>query len=237
MTAGRIAEGLGTAARMTNPLAAPAAAITGTGRAIGKLGAEGFGLATGTGPEAMKTAARAGYEGGEAAQAFREQMRGSVPLEGVAEDAMTAVQNIRRKRGDLYREQMAQLGADRTVLPFAKIDEALAEVTKVKTFKGVPINDKTQAIRQEIGQTIAEWKQLPAADFHTPEGLDALKQKVGSIREATAAGTPERKVASDAYRAIRSTIITQAPEYKNIMAAYEKSSNSAQRFGKNPVAE
>ena len=75
----------------------------------------------------MKTAARAGYEGGEAAQAFREQMRGSVPLEGVADDAMNAVQNIRRKRGDLYREQMAQLGADRTVLPFDKIDEALAE--------------------------------------------------------------------------------------------------------------
>ena len=225
MTAGRIAEGLGTAARVTNPLTAPAAAISGAARGVGNLGAEVLGLGTGTGAETMKTAARAGYEGGEAAQAFREQMRGSVPLEGVADDAMNAVQNIRKKRGELYRAQMAELGADRTVLPFDQIDAALADITGVKTFKGISINEKTQAIRQEIGQTIAQWKQLPPQDYHTPEGLDALKQKIGDIRNATAPGTPERKVASDAYRAIRSTIIAQAPEYKNIMTAYEKSSD------------
>jgi hypothetical protein len=110
---------------------------------------------------------------------------------------------------------------DRTVLPFDKIDPR----SPTSPNKGIPINDETQAIRQEIGQTIAQWRQLPPEHFHTPEGLDALKQKLGEIRNATAPGTPERVIANDAYRAIRYTIVAQAPEYRKIMTGYEQASN------------
>jgi hypothetical protein len=217
---GRAGEVARTAGRVTDPLMAPFAAA----RGAGNIASHALNITTNAGPEALQYAARAGYQGGEAAKQFREQMRGKAPMEGVVDDAMDAVSNMRRKRGEAYRAEMAKLGADTTVLSFDKIDDALAEVTKVKTFKGIPINEKTQAIRQEIGQTIAEWKQLPPDQFHTPEGLDALKQKIGDIRNATQPGTPERVVANDAYRAIRSTIVAQAPQYKKIMSAYETSS-------------
>jgi hypothetical protein len=90
---------------------------------------------------------------------------------------------------------------------------------------GQVISESTQAIRQKIAQTVHEWKTLPPADFHTAEGLDALKQKIGDIRDATAYGSPERVVANQAYSAIRRTITEQAPKYANVMDAYTKASD------------
>jgi hypothetical protein len=54
---------------------------------------------------------------------------------------------------------------------------------------------------------------LDPAEFHTPEGIDPLKQKIGDIRDATQYGTPERVAANGIYNAVRQTIVDQAPEY------------------------
>lgn len=214
------ARGAGLAARAVDPIGA----VTGAAKLAGRGAAEVAGLQTGVGSQAIREAAKAGVEGGEAARAFRENITGRAPMEEAVADAQNSLSNLRNQRGKVYREGMVEVANDPAVLDFDKIDNALADVTKVKTYKGIPLDESTQDIRSRIGATIADWKALPANEYHTAEGIDALKQKIGNIRDVTQYGTPERVVADKAYHAIRSTITEQAPEYAKVMRGYEEAS-------------
>lgn len=219
--AGKVGEITSAAGRAIDPLNVAAAAA----RPVGKLAAEGAGITTGVGSDAIKVAAQAGAEGGPAGRAFLENMTGVADPNAVVSEAKTAVSQLRQERGNVYRQEMAKIGADNTVLDFQKIDDAVQRVAGVKTYKGQVLSPKTEGIRQEITDAIAEWKSLPAGDFHTAEGLDALKQKLGDIRDATQPGTPDRLVADSVYKAVYKTITEQAPEYAKVMKGYEEASN------------
>lgn len=218
---GRVGEVASTAGRMVDPLSAVSAGV----RGAGQVGSEMIGgMMTHTGGKSLRAAAEAGYEGGEAAKVFQANMRGAEPLENVVADARNAVRKIRQERGAEYREGMTGVGADKTVLDFGKIDDALIDVANVKTYKGQNISPKTQEIRTEIAQEIQNWRSLNPAEYHTAEGIDALKQKIGDIRDATPFATPQRVVADRAYQAIRQTIVDQVPEYAKVMKGYEEAS-------------
>lgn len=183
------------------------------------------GLGTQTGGQSLRTAAEAGFEGGEAGKVFRENMRGTAPMEDTVIAAKDALNHMRQERGKVYRDQMKQIGLDQSVLDFQKIDDAFNNVASVKTYKGQSLSPSTTEVRKTLAETINEWKNLNPADFHTAEGLDALKQKIGDIRDGTKPGTPERVVAGQVYNAVRQTIINQAPEYAKVMKGYEEASN------------
>lgn len=219
--AGRLGEVAGAAGRAVDPLSAlaPVANVAGRGAA------EAVGLMTGTGAQPLELAARAGYQGGEAARAFRENMTGAAPFEDVVNEARGAVRQMRQERGDTYRTAMQKIGADKTILSWNDVDTALRDMDKVATYKGQSLSPKTEGIRSEIRNAVDDWKNLQASEFWTPEGFDALKKKVGDIRDATPYGTPERVVADQAYQAIRKTIIDQAPDYAKAMKGYEQASN------------
>jgi hypothetical protein len=217
---GRAGEIAGTVGRAVNPVTAPLKAA----QLGGRVASEALGVTTGAGGQALRTAARAGYEGGGAAQAFRESMRGQVPMGEVVEEAREGVRRLREQRSVAYRGGMANVAADTTVLPFTKIDQAVQRAGLVKTYKGQSLSPSTQGIRDQLEQIISDWRALPSQDFHTPEGLDALKQRLGDLRDATQYGTPERVVADQAYRAVRNTIIDQVPEYASAMKGYETAS-------------
>jgi len=73
---------------------------------------------------------------------------------------------------------------------------------------------------------VDEWKTLDPAQFHTPEGLDALKQKLGGILE----GIPfeektARTAANKVYNATKSEIEAQAPTYAKVMKGYQAASD------------
>ena len=222
---GEVARASGTVGRIADPVQATLSAAKLAGNVAGKAGAESVGLLTGTGPRALETAAAAGFEGGPAAQAFKENMRGQVPMDKVVDDARSAVQQMRAQRGAEYRAGMANVGLDKSVLDFNDIDSALAKADQVKNYKGQSLSPSTEAIRQTIKDEIDGWRALDPAEFHTAEGFDALKQKIGDIRDATDFGSPERKVANDAYGAIRQSIVNQVPEYAKVMKGYEEASN------------
>jgi hypothetical protein len=90
---------------------------------------------------------------------------------------------------------MVDLAKDQAVLNFDKVDDALTKISQVAVYKGQQLSPKTQGIRQEIGEVIRDWKSLDPAEFHTAEGLDALKRKIGDI-QMRRTGTPERLVAT-----------------------------------------
>jgi hypothetical protein len=225
---GRAGEAVATAGRAIDPIANAGTALAKT---VGPVAAEATGVMTGTGGKPLRVAAEAGLEGGQAAEAFRENMRGVAPMEEAVNDARAAVLQMRKERGDAYRQKMAAVNADNTILDFNKIDQAVTNSQGVKTYSGrsgtgpqQSLSPKTAGIRQEMTDAIDHWKQLDPAEFHTPEGIDALKQQLGDIRDATQYGTPERVAADRIYNAVRQTIVDQVPGYAKVMSAYEKAS-------------
>lgn len=221
---GQVAREVGKAGALVDParIAARAAApvAKGAGKVAGPVASYLIGdLGTHTGRQSLETAAGAGLAGGRKAEAFRESMRGLRPMETVVSEAHDALRQIRQGRGREYRAGMAGVARDKSVLDFAPIDRALSKAVDIKRFKGEPIG-KATAVTDEITQAVNEWKMLDPTDFHTPEGMDALKQKVGAIRESTQYGTPERTAANLAYGAIKDQIVSQAPEYGRIMKSY-----------------
>jgi hypothetical protein len=209
--AGRVVDPLSAAAKVVSPLARPAAEV--------------LGVSSGVGPEAIQLAGRAGLEGGEAAKAFRENIRSAVPTQEVVADAGDVVRDLRAKRSAAYVQGMQDVAAVRTPLDFDQVDQALQKITDIQTFHGQVLSPETQGIRTKIGQTVQKWKELDPALFHTPEGLDALKKIIGDIKDSTDWGTPQRVAANQAYNAIRQTIVKAAPEYAKTMKGYEEASN------------
>lgn len=218
--AGKVGKTVGAVGRTIDPLTAAGKVAKGAGG----LASEVLGITTGAGGEAIRTAARSGAEGGEAGKAFIENLTGKVTSDVVVAEAKGAVAKLKNERGIAYREAMTDLGKIDTPLDFEKIDNAVQKVAAVKTYKGQSLSTKTQGIRDELTGIVNEWKNLDPKEFHTPEGLDALKQKLGEVREATPYGTPERVVADNVYNAVRSTIVSEAPEYAKIMKGYEEAS-------------
>jgi hypothetical protein len=157
-------------------------------------------------------------------------LTGSEPIEGVVAEAKAAVGQLRQQRGQIYRQEMAKVGGDKAVLDFDEVDKAVANT--VKQFKGQSLSPSTAVIQSSIRKTVEAWKQLNPADFHTAEGFDALKQKIGDIRDNTQYGSPQRLAADKVYNAIKGTIVEQNPEYAKIMKGYQGASEEIKEIEK-----
>lgn len=223
---GETGKAVSSVGRAIDPLTATAKA---TGK-IAKTGVKGAGqliggVGTYTGAKPLQVAAESGAKGGEAAKAFLNHLRGNAPKEGIVADARRAVAQLRKQRGEAYRAGMKDVGSDKTILSFNDLDTAVDDMNKVATYKGQAISPGTEAIRDQIKNEIGKWKNLKAGEFWTPEGFDALKRKIGDIRDHTEEGSPARLVADQAYNAIKQTIIKQAPAYAHVMQGYETASD------------
>lgn len=218
--AGSIGEAASAVGRSIDPLRA----VAGAGAVAGRTAAEIAGVTTGAGGLPVRTAAQAGLEGGQAGQAFRENMRGAAPLADAVTEARGAVDQIRQERGNAYRQRMAAIGADKTIMSWNDVDTALVDMDKVATYKGQSLSPSTEAMRDRINSAIGTWKNLRASEFWTPEGFDALKRQIGDIRDSSQPHTRERLVADQAYNAIKKTIVDQAPAYARTMQGYENAS-------------
>lgn len=230
----KAADVAATAARASNPVVAATAPIAKLTSPIGRGAADVIGnLGTHTGAEPLKLAYQAGRQGGDASQAFLDNMRGNVPMEDVVSSAKAAVSQMRQAKNAAYREGMAGISKDPTVLSFEPVDKAMAKTANVKSFSGRsgtgPTQDlakSTSDVRSDIQAAIDHWKGLDPADFHTPEGFDALKQQIGDIKDSLPYNTPQRLVAEQAYNAVRGAIVSQAPDYARVMKDYERASDA-----------
>lgn len=216
-TAARVAGQIG---KVIDPIMAPVNAAKAVGEVIPAIA----GLATGVGPTAVKTAYQSGVKGGASSQAFLENMRGVTPAAEVVDDARNALRNMRQERSFDYVQGMASVGRDMTVLDFADLDRAIANTDRIKRFGTQDLSPSTAGVRSEIANVISEWRGLDPTQYHTPIGFDALKQRLGDIKDSLPYNTPERLVAEKAYNAARETIVKQAPDYAHVMKGYENAS-------------
>lgn len=193
----------------------------GLGKTAGIAGSHVLGAATGTGADAVNAAFQAGKS---KAGAFLENMRGNVGFDEVVDSAKQAVANLRSARQQQYRSGMVDIANDKTVLDFAPIDDAMQRISGMGSYKGVKINAKSSETVKELDDMVAQWKSLDPAEYHTPEGLDALKKAIGDIRDSTQFGSPARKAADEVYHAVKNEITKQAPTYSKVMGDYSRAS-------------
>ena len=225
--ASMLANVLKKGADATNPVSM---AVKAGGKAIPAIG--GFtadvigGLGTHTGGEALKQAARSGMEGGESARMFTQNMRGKVPMTDVLETAKANLEQMVRTKSAEYRAGMAKVSGDKTVLDFGGIDNALKDAAGMVSFKGQVKNTRAAELLQNIADEVNKWRNLDPNEYHTPEGIDALKQKIGALVESIpieekTAGAVGKKI----YNAVKSEIVKQAPVYADVMKGYSEASD------------
>lgn len=198
-----------------------AAKAVGSGiqNATGSLARNVLGAMTGTGSEAVKTAFNAGKSGN---QTFIKNMRGQVDMTDVLDDAKNALGRIREERSNAYRSGMFDIQADKTVLDMSPVLKAADDAMADTMYKGVVKKENAAKMSQKMKEVVDEWGSLDPAEYHTPEGLDALKQRIGDLRDGTAFGSPERRVADNIYNSIKRQIQDQAPTYSKVMRDYSE---------------
>lgn len=181
------------------------------------------GMTTGAGGVAIKQAFEAGKAGGERARQFRENISGVADPENVLNAAKQNLNVLRDMKSQQYRSGMVNISKDKSVLSFDGIDKALADAEKRTKFKGQIKDEAAFGEVSKAKEIVANWKALDPAEYHTPEGMDALKQSVGSVLEKLDPKTNSYNTINQVYGAIKSEIVKQAPVYSNVMRDYTQS--------------
>jgi hypothetical protein len=182
-----------------------------------------LGATTGTGADAIKVAYQSGKNG---LDDFLKNMRGQSEFDDVVDAAKQGLANMRADRQAAYRSGMADISKDKSVLDFAPIDKAMSSVSGIGKFKGVEIKSKAADTVDELKTIVDQWKSLDPAEYHTPEGLDALKQAIGDVRDSTQLGAPARRAADQLYNSVKGEIVKQAPGYAKVMKDYAQASTT-----------
>jgi len=205
-------------------------AVSKTGSTLASLLKKEVGMATGAGEEALSQAYKAGKTGN---QTFLANMRGTAPMEDVLNQAKGALSNMKQDISKEYKLGMMDVGTDKSVLSFKGIDKAISDAKDIASYKGQNINPQAGNALQEIRATVDEWKNLPSNEFHTPEGMDALKQKVGAILETIPYESGKaRTIAQNIYHSIKSEIADQAPKYNDVMKGYSEGQDLIKEISK-----
>lgn len=218
---GAVIPKVGKAASFVDPLSLTVKAA-GT---VGKAAAPVLGMTTGAGSEAIKQAYQAGKQGGTAAEQFRSNITGTAPMTDVLDMAKQNLSNMNAQKQAQYRSGMVNIKNDKTVLDFAGIDQAISNAQGRTQFKGVTTKKQAAKELDDVKKLVEDWKALDPAEYHTPEGLDALKQQVGDVLESI---PYEQKNARGSvkviYDSIKSEINKQAPTYAKVMKEYSATS-------------
>lgn len=214
---------VGKVGRAVDPLNAITKPIEYGAKAAGTIGKEIGGWRSGAGPEAIGEAAHAGFEGGDAAKAFQENLRGKVPVETPVRQAMDAIDNIVADKSAGYKAGIAQAGLDQpiTASSFNRIAKGMLDAGDIGHHKGFVTDAPAMAANSHLQDMVHEFV-YDRPDLHTVEGLDALKKGIGSYRTTLPPGSPAALVANKYYDAVLNSITTQAPRYAKVMEDYSQ---------------
>jgi hypothetical protein len=192
--------------------------------------AESVALTTGAPPSAFRQAFDVGAERQRQgvttrSEAFRKGLTGKVDPSDLVADAKRAMQEVREAASQEYRSGMREISQDKSILAFDDIDIALQKMRADATFNGQVVDSAALAAVERMQPVVDQWRALDPATFHTPEGMDKLKQRifdeVGNIPDDQ---RTVRRAAGTVYNAVKDTIKNQAPAYADVMAEYADAS-------------
>lgn len=222
----KAADVVNQAAKVTNPLYLGAKAVQGVASIPSNLTKGTLGVTTGVGKAPIEEAIKAGEANVlEGTKTFAENMRNPARSDAV-DIARQALDNIRQSKNQQYRGGMVDISKDKSILNFNDIDLARINTEGIGTYKGKVVNERAANAMNEVKSAINEWKSADPAEFHTPEGMDKLKQKIGGILESIPyeQGTA-RTAVQNIYNSVKGTISKQAPTYAKVMQDYGEASD------------
>lgn len=218
---GKVAKIAGKVGDTIDPVAlsmrGAAAATRGTGRGVARM----LGVSTGVGGDAIQEMARAGATGNRAAL---EQLRDNAPVQDIADSAHNALDAMRGERHAQFDADMTPVRANQTTLPFRDVARSLADSRSEIYHNGKPKDTRAASTLTDIRALVREYAADPKQ--HTPMGFDALKQRIGEIRDGTEAGTLARRTADKIYHSVRETIASRVPEYDVAQKGYQNASET-----------
>lgn len=198
---------------------------------IGPLLKTWAGLRTGAGSSAVQQAFDAGVNGGEQGAAFTSNMRGAVSPGDAVDTAKEALGNLYKQRSQAYQDAMSSgVISDPKILDFQPIKDAVLKNADVGTYKGVSLSKSAEKVRSAVNDALDEWQALPPDQFHTAEGLDALKKKLGDLQfegelaSSAQRGSPGAKIINGVRNAVKQQIVTNFPAYAEVMKDYGNAS-------------
>ena len=223
---GSLASKVGKVGRAIDPARLASAGAKRAGRAASTAVSEVLGLTTGASAAPIKVAFRSGKQGGAKGKAFLESIKGNVPMDQVVEQAREAVGNMHTAKMEAYRTGLGSAFKDTAQKPidFGKVASTADKAMGQGQFKGVNISESTSAVRTKIQSRLEQWKNLDPAEFHTVEGMDALRKSIGDVVDSAPFGTPERRLANEVYFAVRKSVEAQAPGYGKVLKGYHEAS-------------
>lgn len=228
-TLSKAASIVGKAGELSNPVTA---AIKGTSlglKGVKKLAGETFGMTTGGGLGFIEEAAK-GTKG------FDRAMRGEITGEEVVEHAKGAVQAIVDKRGEAYRQQLAQVQSNPQKLNQVKAgaDRVLENLQKRGRFNIEPYYDdagkltfdfsksplvEQQALVKGAMEAVANWTDTTAL------GLDDLKKILGTYSRQAKHGSPAKAAITQLEVAIKDGLNKAVPGYAEMTRGYARATN------------
>jgi len=221
-----VAPRLGRVATAIDPLAATLRAGGAVAGGAGRLAGEALGVTTGVGKEPIKQAFRAGVTGGEIAKQFRENLTGKAEITDVLDAAKQNLADMNIAKQNEYRSGMVDIKNDKSVLDFAGIDNSINQSIAKTTYKGKIVNERAYKELSDARNIVDEWRNANPNEFHTPEGMDALKQRVGDLLETIPFEQKQARAAvGGVYNSIKKEIVKQAPTYANVMRQYSTASD------------
>ena len=192
-------------------------------KAGGKIASEVMGNLGGVGSQAYNTAFNAAVEGGDKLKALAENLRKKVPVTQVVDDAMLGLSNMGKQLQERYRSGMVNIKNDKSILDFDNINDALIKADEVGKYRGQITNPTVAENVAKAQQAVQEWKALSPAEYHTPEGMDALKKTIGGILESIPfEQRAARNAVGDIYTSVKQSIAKQAPAYNDVMKNYSE---------------
>jgi hypothetical protein len=211
-----------TGAAVGGALPVAQAGLRAAGRGLTRIA----GMTTGAGDEALSQAYQAGRAGGAQGQAFRENMRGQSDMLNVLDDARANLNQLRTDRAAQYRQATAGMRANTQPVDMTPVFKAVDDVSQDFMFQGQARNPQAAQAIQRARETVDAWAQLDPAQYHTPEGLDALKQQIGALRESIPFEQRSARTAIDrVYRAVGGEVAKADPQYAQAMADYSQASD------------
>lgn len=180
-----------------------------------------FGLTSGAGKNPIRIAFETGKQGTkQEVDAFLKGLKGDASPQNLVQRANNALKQIQKMVSLEYQANKAKLKTDKQVIGFDDIDAVLDEIKQAGKFERTTVNPSTVAMQTKIRKIVNAWKKKNPKKYHTPEGIDALKRRIGDLYDSTQPGTQERLVIDKVYDSIGQTIRKNAPIYDEMMQSY-----------------
>jgi hypothetical protein len=128
---------------------------------------------------------------------------------------------------------MTDITSDKSVLNFDDINQALKDAKNSISFEKKVKDDVALQTHNDLLKEVNDWRRLNPQKYHTPEGLDALKQRIGAITNRIPyEETNSNRIGGNIYNAIKDTISKQAPKYAEVMSDYHEASDQIKEIEK-----